>query len=201
MGDARSTGYRNDSKKEMRQDALELRRKFAASTDKVHAAECLTSHFIAIFQPQAYTVVSAYWPFRHEVDVRPLLNRLDLIGCTCLLPFIMGSEEPLQFHQWKPGDILEVSRFGVLQPFKHHPNGTPEIVVVPLLAFDSVGYRLGYGGGYYDLTLESLRKRSGILAVGAAYEAQKVDSVPHDQFDQRLDAVVTEVGILQFDRE
>ena len=167
----------------------------------MQAAEFLTSHFLASYQPKTNIAVSAYWPFRHEIDVRPLLNRLNHIGCTCLLPIIIGREKPLQFRQWKPGDTLEVSRFGVMGPSRHHPNGTPEIVVVPLLAFDSGGYRLGYGGGYYDLTLEKLRKRSSILAVGAAYQVQQVDSVPHDQFDQRLDAVVTEEGILQFNRE
>lgn len=187
-------------KQEMRQVALKRREKLATSMGRMNSAESLTAQFFYNYQPKKNTAVSAYWPFRNEIDVRPLLKRLNFIGCCCLLPVIMGRKKPLQFHRWKPGDTLKMSRFGLLEPSTLHPNSSPEIVVVPLLAFDSAGYRLGYGGGYYDCTLAVLRKSGDILAIGAAYEDQQVDSVPHDQFDQQLDAVVTEQGIILFEQ-
>ena len=78
-----------------------------------------------------------------------------------------------------------------------NPILVPKILVIPLLAFDSAGYRLGFGGGFYDRTLAELRDQSDVYAIGAAFEGQKIDSVPHDKFDQRLDAVVTEKHVLQ----
>ena len=83
-----------------------------------------------------------------------------------------------------------------MEPSLTHSTVTPEILITPLLAFDRAGYRLGYGGGYYDRTLAELREHYSIYAIGAGYCCQKFDSVPHDQFDQRLDAVVTEKGVL-----
>ena len=197
MGETTTTCYLQHKKHEMRRVALKRREKIAASANKQYMADNLMTQFFASCILQPNMPVAAYWPFRNEIDVTPLLDRINSMGCDCLLPVIVGHKKPLQFRQWKPDDTLEVSWFGNFEPPRLNPILVPKILVIPLLAFDSAGYRLGYGGGYYDRTLATLRNRVGILAVGAAYEAQKVDSVPHSQFDQRLDAVVTENGFFR----
>lgn len=187
-----------NQKRELRSIALERREKIAASVNTTHAAKSLESNFLNYFKPTRNETIAVYWPFRQEIDVIPLLRQLDTMGCSCLLPAVIGRKEPLQFRKWKPGDNLVVSRFGVLEPPVRHTIVTPDIIVTPLLAFDSTGYRLGFGGGFYDRTIAELRKLSDFYAVGAAFEGQEIDNVPHDKFDQRLDAIVTEKRVHQF---
>ncbi len=186
------------TKKMSRQRALETRSKIAALRDGAAAAARLKDNFLAAFEVQSDQSVAAYWPFRDEIDVRPLLAALEAMGCNCLLPVMIGRKEPLQFHQWKPGDVLESSRFGVLEPSKFHPSTTPDVVILPLLAFDRHGMRLGYGGGYYDRTLNALRRKGEVLAIGVAYHDQEMDDIPHDAYDQKMDALVTDQAVIQF---
>lgn len=185
-------------KKTSRQKALEARSNIAASRDGSAAALRLKDNFFSAFDVQANQSVAAYWPFRDEIDVRPLFAALEVMGCNCLLPVMMGRREPLQFYQWKPGDELEASRFGVLEPSKFHPSATPDVLILPLLAFDHNGMRLGYGGGYYDRTLSALREKGQVLAIGAAYQDQEVECVPHDNNDQKMDALVTDRSFVWF---
>ena len=187
-----------DKKKKMRQDALEKRAQIAATVNGEAASERLRDNFLSEFPAREGQSVAAYWPYRYEIDVRPLLERLDELGCNCLLPVVMGRREPLQFHQWKPGDFLEASRLGVLEPSKFHPSATPVMVILPLLAFDRQGNRLGYGGGYYDQTLQALRNKSDVSAIGVGYEEQEVETLPEEPQDQKLDAVVTDRAVLRF---
>jgi len=184
-----------ETKKKLRQDALDKRGKLAASRDNDAAAARLMNYFLKTFAPEEGTPIAAYWPYRDEIDVRPLLEKLDSLGCNCLLPVVRGRNEALQFHQWKPGDELEASRFGVLEPSKFHPSASPEIVVLPMLAFDRNGYRLGYGGGYYDMTLAALRTKGNLLAIGVAYQEQEIDDIPVEPHDQKVDAVVTDRSV------
>ena len=186
------------SKIKARHIALEVRSKIAASIDVTAAADRLMEHFIAEFDIRSDLSAAAYWPFRDEIDVRPLLKAMDGMGCNCLLPVMMARKEPLQFHQWKPGDALEASRFGVLEPSKFHPSATPDVVILPLLSFDQCGRRLGYGGGYYDRTLRALRRKGEVLAVGAAYQGQEVDKILVNSHDQKLDAIVTDRSVFRF---
>ncbi len=145
-------------------------------------------------------VISAYWPMRDELDTRKILIGLHEEGMQCALPVMQQKDKPLIFRQWQPGDILEEASFGVAEPIADQPVLIPEIMVIPLLAVDREGNRLGYGGGYYDRTL--LQRRQGregpVIAVGVAYEAQIVPVVPHDESDARLDWLVTEQGFAQF---
>ena len=114
------------------------------------------------------------------------------------VPVIMGQEMALKFREWGPGVAMMAGEFGAMIPSE---GGwiAPEVVIVPLLAFDARGYRLGYGGGFYDRTLAGLRAKHRVLAVGFAFAGQEVDEVPIDGFDQRLDLVVTEKGVRRFD--
>ena len=192
---------RMQMKKTSRQKALEARSKIAATRDGSAAASRLKNNFLSAFNVQIDQSVAAYWPFRDEIDVRPLFAAVEAMGCNCLLPVMMGRREPLQFHQWKPGDELVSSRFGVLEPSKFHPSTTPDVVILPVLAFDRYGMRLGYGGGYYDRTLSALRGKGQVLAIGAAYQDQEVEFVPHDNDDQKMDALVTDRSVVWFSSE
>ena len=107
----------------------------------------------------------------------------------------MGCGLPLVFRAWKPGDALVAAAFGTRVPSDDAPVLTPELLLVPMLAFDDRGYRLGYGGGFYDRSLAGLKSP---IAVGCAYDAQRVDDLPVDDHDRRLDWIVTETRILEF---
>lgn len=136
--------------------------------------------------------VSGYWPMRGEADPLPLLTHLHKIGVDCGLPVVEAQGRPLTFRRWRPGMDLEPGSYGERIPGPDVAAVTPSTLLVPLLAFDRAGYRLGYGGGYYDRTIAHLRSVGPIVAVGVAFAAQEVESVPHDRTDQRLDWVITE---------
>lgn len=137
-------------------------------------------------------VLAGYMPMRTEIDPLPAMAAHR--GAVCV-PVIAGPGLPLRFREWTPGCPTARGEFGALIPLA----GAwlePEVLIVPLLAFDRRGYRLGYGGGFYDRTLERLRARHAVLAVGFAFAAQEVAEVPTEPTDQKLDAIVTEDGLI-----
>jgi len=140
------------------------------------------------------TPVAGYWPLRDELDVRGLLADLAAAGADVTLPAIVAPDRPLVFRRWRPGDVLAPGAFGVAEPAADKRAIVPQVVILPLLAFDAAGYRLGMGRGYYDRTLRVLRAAGRVLAVGVAFAAQEVAEVPRDGFDERLDWIVTERG-------
>ena len=145
------------------------------------------------------SVVASYWPLRDEADPRPLAAALASRGHTILLPCIGGKDETLSFRQWREGDAMKIGPFGVSEPLRDAPLFEPSVVLVPLLVFDSLGHRLGYGGGYYDRTLAALRTRGPILAIGVAYSGQGLDRpLDNDPHDQKLDMIITEIGVRRF---
>ena len=107
---------------------------------------------------------------------------------------MQGKGKPLIFRAWTPGDAMDRAVWGIAEPKPDKPNWEPDILLVPLLAFDGSGWRLGYGGGFYDRTLRGLRARKPIVAVGLAYDEQHVDAVPHLDYDERLDWVLRPSG-------
>lgn len=138
--------------------------------------------------------IAGYCPKGDEADVIPALSALSAAGHTTALPVVTGRAWPLMFRLWRPGHPLVPGAFGVMEPMGDAPVAQPDIVLTPLLAFDGAGYRLGYGGGFYDRTLEVLRAEAPTLAVGIGYAGQGVDKLPIDAYDQRLDWIVTEQG-------
>ena len=162
------------------------RRKVAFSAGQGQAAEILADVLIA-HQGKA---LAGYMPMRTEIDPLPARSaHQGLVG----VPVIMAAATPLKFREWGPGVAMVAGEFGALIPAEG-AWVTPQVVIVPLLAFDSRGFRLGYGGGFYDRTLQGLRAKGPVLAIGFAFAAQEVDAVPTDDFDQRLDLIVTEAG-------
>lgn len=166
------------------------RRAEAFAGGQGQAAEILAD-FLA---PHAGKVLSGYMPMRSEIDPLPAMAaHQGPVG----VPVILAKASPLRFREWTPGCRLVEGAFKALIP-EEGAWVEPEVMIVPMLAFDGRGYRLGYGGGFYDRTLEGLRAKGPVLAVGFAFAAQEVAEVPTDAFDQRLDAVVTERGVTVF---
>jgi 5-formyltetrahydrofolate cyclo-ligase len=137
-------------------------------------------------------IVSGFWPIKEEIDIRPLMVDLINQGCQLALPVVQGKGLPLVFRAWRPGDALEAGVFGTLQPSAKREVIEPDALIVPLLACDEEGWRLGYGGGFYDRTLAGLRTKKTVTAVGVGFNDQLVPEVPHGPSDQRLDWLLTD---------
>jgi 5-formyltetrahydrofolate cyclo-ligase len=169
-------------------------RRAAAFAANPVAGETLSAWLPRSALPSPGEVVSAYWPFRTEIDPRPLIARLFALGARLALPVTppKGAGEPVRFHLWAPEDGLHPSPFGVLEPHPDKGVVEPDLLLVPLLAFDRRGGRLGYGAGHYDRALEALRAKKRIRAIGLAFAVQELARVPTGPHDQPLDAILTE---------
>mgnify|MGYP004001316893 FL=1 len=176
------------------------RRAIPAGTRADAGARAAALFMGAIPLPPASTV-SAYWPLGDEFDSRPLLDALLQSGHKAALPVVVGADQPLIFRQWQPGDDMAVSSFGVSEPREAAGEVRPNVVVAPFLAFNAQGFRLGYGGGYYDRTLRTVRQSvPGLLAVGLGFELQEMATLPHDSNDEPLDWLISEHHVRQFHR-
>jgi 5-formyltetrahydrofolate cyclo-ligase len=171
------------------------------------AAETLADHIAPVLveltactgqRAPSPVVASAYLPMRTELDPLGLLSALAETGLTTALPVVGARDTPLLFRAWNPGDPTVTAGFGTREPPSDCPLVEPILLLVPLLAFDKRGYRLGYGGGYYDRTLRLLRSRGPVCAIGIAFDEQMIDAVPHLDYDERLNAVVTPAGLQRF---
>ena len=159
-------------------------------------------HFLANVPVAPGAIISGYWPIRDEFDVMPVMRRLSGAGYRCALPHVDRKRHVLIFREWRPGTVMLEGPFRIPEPTEDAAQLTPTLLLVPLLAYDSEGFRLGYGGGYYDSALASLRAAGGsVLAVGMAFSEQLVERVPHGGGDEQLDWIVTERGAMLFVRE
>jgi 5-formyltetrahydrofolate cyclo-ligase len=163
--------------------------------DATRCGAALADHVMRQCPPPAGAIVAGFLPIGNEIDLRPLLTILHARGHTLVLPVTPRRGLPLIFRQWAPGDPLVQERFGTQRP--EGPERVPDFLLVPLLAFDHLGHRLGYGGGFYDRTLAGLPER---FALGCGYAAQQVDLVPTGPNDVALDAAATERGVIRFRR-
>ena len=139
-------------------------------------------------------IVAGYFPFRDEADPRALMAALSAKGHPLALPSV-EPDRPLTFRAWAIGDAMHLSAYGIPEPLASAPEAVPNLVLVPLLAFDAAGHRLGYGGGFYDRTLQALK---GVVAIGVAYAGQEVPALPREAHDHPLHAVITENGLRRF---
>ena len=161
------------------------------------AGRALVGNFPDELWPAIGTVVSGYRAFGPEIDAGPLMESFHLEQARLALPRVVGRGQPLAFHYWSPGDDLVKGPFGVEEPPAGSDIATPRLVLVPLLAADRRGHRLGYGAGYYDRTLAALRERGSITAVGLCYDEQIIKSVPAGKYDQPVDWIVTELHAIR----
>lgn len=184
-----------EQKAALRKEAF-ARRREAHEADRAaggQAALAARDHFLAARFHQGAEIVSGYRPIRTEIDPTPLMAALREAGHRLCVPVIKGRGLPLRFREWHPHVPMIEGPFGAEIPAEGEWV-EPQLLIAPLVAFDGAGWRLGYGGGFYDRTLALLRARRRTLAVGLAYAAQQLDLVPHDPTDQPLDAIVTEEG-------
>jgi 5-formyltetrahydrofolate cyclo-ligase len=189
----------NEEKNELRRIAKQ-RRNTWAKTAGGEAAECLKKNFLHIledsnFQTENSLIIAGFWPISNEIDVRPLILELHKTGHLIALPVVVGADEPLIFRVWQPEIVLEKGGFGTQHPSVENPEVSPNIMLVPLLAFDGYGQRLGWGGGFYDRTISKLRTQGSVITAGVAYKGQQVDAVPHIATDEPLDWIVTETSV------
>ena len=165
-----------------------------AALTRVDFAERI-ARFAADLALMQGAVVAGYDPIRDEADPRALMSALAAQGHALALPSVATPRAALLFRSWKMGDALTPNAYGIAEPLPEARAVVPDVVLVPLLAFDSQGHRLGYGGGYYDRTFDSLPQARRI---GIAYAGQEVENVPREPHDHRLDMIVTENGVRRF---
>jgi 5-formyltetrahydrofolate cyclo-ligase len=178
----------NARKSAMRADAIVRRN----SCDPAVGAQ-MAKHVLHDCMPKPGAVVAGFWPLPGEIDIRPLLHALATVGYEVVLPVTAGRGKPLIFRKWNVDDALLVGLYGT-----KHTDGvemTPDFILMPLLAFDAMGNRLGYGSGYYDRTLAALPEA---FRLGCAFTAQEFEEVPAGAEDIKLHAVATEARVRSF---
>jgi 5-formyltetrahydrofolate cyclo-ligase len=182
-------------KEQLRDQARKIR-------DKLHDPAKglgLRDNFLGNIEIAANSVIAAYWPTGSEIDVKPLMFALYDQGHNLCLPCIVNEGGPLIFRRWQPETVMVKSRFRIYEPCKQEEEVTPTMLITPLLAFDKLRHRVGYGGGYYDRTLQKLKEENGnalnITTIGVAYNGQEVEKIPNQDWDVQLDKIVTEVKV------
>jgi 5-formyltetrahydrofolate cyclo-ligase len=169
----------------------------AAYAKEPDAGRRLVEHFPDSLWPKVRQVVAGYAAIGDEIDPQTLLETFALEQARIALPCVVAKDQPLTFRGWMLDQPLEPGPFGTREPAASSPELTPSLILVPLVGFDLKGRRLGYGGGFYDRTLEKLKQSGPLTVVGLAYAAQKLAKVPAEAHDMRLDWVVTEQGAHQ----
>ncbi len=181
-------------KRTLRRNAIERRAEIPAEA-REYAAAALERIGLSFLDLPGPTIISGYYPVGEELDVRPLLIRLIGEGHTIGLP-VTRKDKPLIFRAWTPETKMTRGAMGIPRPTCDAPEVTPSVLLVPLAAFDDRGYRIGYGGGFYDRTLAKLRAAGPVTAVGVAFAEQQVDRVPEEPHDEQLDWLLTPEGAM-----
>ena len=184
----------SDLKAELRTAATAHRDAIPAETRQAAAEAIAASDFPLAIGPG--TTVSGFMPLGSEINPLPLMKKLAAQGARLALPVVAARGQPLVMRAWAWGEPLNAGVWGIREPKPEAPEVEPDILLVPLLAFDRAGYRLGYGGGYYDRTIGRLRANKPVTAVGVAFAAQEVPQVPISPRDARLDLVLTEREVI-----
>jgi 5-formyltetrahydrofolate cyclo-ligase len=143
-------------------------------------------------------VVSGFSPMKTEINPIPLMRKLAEAGAQLVLPTIAGRGKPLIMRAWNFGDPFKAGQWGIREPVAEAPEIAPDILIVPLAAFDRSGHRIGYGAGYYDMTINALRAKKPVTAIGIAFATQEIPLVPASERDARLDLVLTERETIDF---
>ncbi|MFT5511153.1 MAG: 5-formyltetrahydrofolate cyclo-ligase [Hyphomicrobiaceae bacterium] len=186
------------TKQALRVEARELRDREAANAGPAALEVSGWAADLLALSRVERPIVSSYLVIGSELDPAPLTDRLKELGATTALPVMTAKAAPLEFRTWMPGGPLVSREWGIREPGPDCAVVEPDILLVPLLLVGRTGHRLGYGGGFYDRTLERLRSRKSIVAIGFSYLFQKVDAVPQEAYDQPLDYLLTPSGFEKF---
>jgi 5-formyltetrahydrofolate cyclo-ligase len=180
----------------LRAEAL-ARRDALPAAERQAAAEAIAARGFPVEVTPA-TIVAGFMAMKTEINPLPLLRKLNDAGAQLALPCIAGRRRPLIMRTWKFGDPFKAGQWGIREPLPEAPEVAPDILIVPLAAFDRAGHRIGYGAGYYDMTINALRAKKKVVAVGIAFAAQEIPQVPATERDERLDLVLTEREVIDF---
>ncbi len=184
------------SKGDLRTAAL-ARRDAHSPEQCAAAAEAIAARGLPIdIKPRS--VIAGYSPIRNEINPTPLMQALAALGARLALPAITARGKSLAFRAWSPRDKLMLGSLGILEPSPAAAELIPDIIFVPLAAFDQSGHRIGYGAGHYDVTLAHLRKTKAVITIGLAYAVQEVETIPALSHDVKLDYVLTELQTFDF---
>lgn len=189
-----NTSALSDDKAALRSEMLRKRKDLRRSDS--NAVDELKKQVIQALSGLKDQTVSGYVAIGDELDIFPTLEALQEIGASIVLPVAGKLGEVLSFRLWSTGDELEKGRLSTYHPSANTDALDPDILLVPLVAFDLQGYRLGYGGGYYDRTLSDLREKKNIAAYGIGFDEQQVESIPREDHDAQLDGIITPTRII-----
>ena len=182
------------TKSELRNAAL-ARRDALPAAERAAAAETIAARDFPVGIAPG-TIVAGFMPMKSEINPLPLMRRLAGAGARLALPVVAGRGRPLMLRAFAFGDPLAAGVWGIREPMPEAPQVAPDIVIAPLAAFDRTGHRIGYGAGYYDLTIAGLRARKPVVAIGIAFSVQEIAAVPATPRDARLDLVLTEREVI-----
>jgi 5-formyltetrahydrofolate cyclo-ligase len=184
----------SEQKKTIRRDAIARRDALPAAERAAAAATIAARPFPLPIAPGV--IVSGFSPLKSEINPIPLLRKVSNHGAGLALPVVAGKGKPLIMRAWAFGEPLDSGVWGIREPKPEAPEVAPDILLVPLLAFDRSGNRIGYGAGYYDMTIAKLRALKSVVAIGIAFALQEIPSVPVTPRDARLDLVLTEREVI-----
>jgi 5-formyltetrahydrofolate cyclo-ligase len=183
-------------KARLRQEALALRDALPAAL-RAAAAESIAARGLPL-KIERGAIVSGFSPMKSEINPVPLMRKLADAGAQLALPAIAGRGKPLIMRAWNFRDALTSGQWGIREPMPGAPEVAPDILIVPLAAFDRAGHRIGYGAGYFDMTINALRAKKPVTAIGVGFAIQEIPLVPATERDARLDLVLTEREIIDF---
>jgi 5-formyltetrahydrofolate cyclo-ligase len=184
------------TKADLRAAALAKRDALPAA-ERQAAAETIAARGLPVEVTQG-AIVSGFMPMKTEINPLPLLRKLAAAGAQLALPAIAGRGKPLIMRAWQVGGPLKAGQWGIREPMADAAKVAPDILIVPLACFDRAGHRIGYGAGYYDMTINALRAKKKVVAIGIAFAAQEIPRVPATERDECLDLVLTEREVIDF---
>jgi 5-formyltetrahydrofolate cyclo-ligase len=185
-------------KVDLRRQALACRDALSAA-ERARAAEAIAARAFPV-AVKAGAIVAGFMPMKSEINPLPLMRKLAAAGARLALPVVAGQGQPLTMRAWAFGEPLVAGVWGIREPTPIAPAVAPDVLLVPLLAFDRAGHRIGYGAGYYDMTIAALRSQRAVVAIGVAFAAQEIAAVPATPRDVPLDLVLTEHEVVDYRR-
>ena len=185
-----------NQKAALRAAALALRDALPAAA-RAAAAEAIAGRAFPV-KVVSGMIVSGFSPMKTEINPIPLMRKLSDAGASLALPVVQGRGKPLIMRAWHFGAPLASGQWGIREPTPDAPEVAPDILIVPLACFDRAGHRIGYGAGYYDMTINALRAKKKVVAIGIGFAAQEIPRVPATERDARLDLVLTERETIDF---
>ncbi|NGX98124.1 MAG: 5-formyltetrahydrofolate cyclo-ligase [Candidatus Afipia apatlaquensis] len=190
--------FLDNLKDDFRRGALAQRDALSVEA-RADAAKIIAAAPLPVELPHG-VIVAGYSPINSELDPYPLMHALADKGATLALPVIIARDHALIFREWQPEEGLVRGPYGIFQPSSDADEVDPDVVLVPLAAFDRAGHRIGYGRGYYDRTLENLRAIKKVTVIGVAFAVQEIETVPRLPHDEQLDCVLTERELIDLRR-